>query len=321
MNENDINCYFGKSSDRLMVIAKYTQPTSNPTTTLFRHIMSFNMYENRDDFKVAKDRFDDPLSFYIEGVGDFAEEALISLIRHINFHMLYHDSETPTIHIHDPELHDESEKLPIRYIEGQFPTFIHTNLLDENILSYWEGALRSNEFLKFIIFYRIIEYIAVQYSDHKTRSKFSLIIQRPSLLSNIAKSIDEIVEISRELADKNLREIPRITSMLDEFVDCKKLWTGIEGFKDELSENISLDGGFNIPRLISKDDDLNNFEPKGVSNFFQQARKIRNALSHGKDIGSEGIISPTKRNLKLLEPWVELMRIVAGEVVVYHSRH
>lgn len=46
-------------------------------------------------------------------------------------------------------------------------------------------------------------------------------------------------------------------------------------------------------------------------------RKIRNALSHGKDQETTGVIRPTPKNVNLFQPWVHLISAAAGEVVLY----
>jgi len=50
--------------------------------------------------------------------------------------------------------------------------------------------------------------------------------------------------------------------------------------------------------------------------FYYIAKEIRNSLSHGNDIETLGSILPTKTNEQLLKPWVNLLKIVAGEVIL-----
>ena len=48
-------------------------------------------------------------------------------------------------------------------------------------------------------------------------------------------------------------------------------------------------------------------------------RKIRNALAHGKDKETTGVIKPTASNFRLFEPWVHLIAAISAEVVIYEN--
>ena len=83
-----------------------------------------------------------------------------------------------------------------------------------------------------------------------------------------------------------------------------------------ISERRQCDGGFCLEPLIDKSSTIEQFRPKGVENFSRQIREIRNVLSHGKDFPRDGVFRPTRRNLRLLRPWVSLMALASGEVVL-----
>ncbi len=57
---------------------------------------------------------------------------------------------------------------------------------------------------------------------------------------------------------------------------------------------------------------------KWHSEFNGTIRSIRNALSHGKEQSVSSVIAPTPENFQNIQPWVGLISIAAGEVVVYY---
>lgn len=62
---------------------------------------------------------------------------------------------------------------------------------------------------------------------------------------------------------------------------------------------------------------LADWKSRGFESITRSLRDIRNALSHGRDQRTSSVIVPSSRNLHYLQPWVNLIAVVAGEVVLY----
>ena len=110
----------------------------------------------------------DPLSFWVSNI-QAVDNNTIDMLRNLNFFLTYYDFASPVILIHDVE-----ELLPIstklRYIKGKFPVDITGRPLDPNLLSFWTAANSANAILRFILYYRIIEYAAFHFIDDKISS-------------------------------------------------------------------------------------------------------------------------------------------------------
>lgn len=91
------------------------------------------------------------------------------------------------------------------------------------------------------------------------------------------------------------------------------LWKEIENNIDSFKKEITFEGGFVLESLLTSA----KIEHLDLSKFAKHIKDIRNALSHGRDIRTQMVIIPTSRNFGLLQPWVSLMCVVAGEVVLY----
>ena len=108
--------------------------------------------------------------------------------------------------------------------------------------------------------------------------------------------------------------------LLRECVDPALLWKDIEANIGSFSTDTVFDGGLTIPKLVGPKETEENWIIKGCEVFTSSIRKIRNALSHGKDVETSGVIMPTVRNMRILLPWVHIMATAAGEVVLYKDR-
>jgi hypothetical protein len=88
---------------------------------------------------------------------------------------------------------------------------------------------------------------------------------------------------------------------------------------DFFTSPTTFDGGFVLDPLLPKNPTEDHFCHSGIPQFSRFIRDIRNALSHGRDIRTVSVIAPTHRNFSLLEPWVILMNVAAGEVILYED--
>jgi hypothetical protein len=278
-----------------------------------RDLQSFDQFTNVPKAKHSDYGLDIPRSFWIRNA-DYSEEELLELIEHLNFYLSYYDFRSPIIIVHEPLSPNSQTAQRTRYLHGSFPKDIISDALDAHMLSFWSSAYGENPMMSFLLYFRVIEYAAIHYIDGTIRSHLRKLLMAPNIKGNIDPTIDEIVG---SMNVQKLDDTQRFKAVLRQCVDPKLLWKDVQPSIAFFSKDTEFDGGFTVKKLVSSTDDEANFCTRGVDSFSESARKIRNALAHGKDMETAGVITPTTRNVKLFLPWVHLMATAAGEVVLY----
>lgn len=319
-----IRCEFGLSSPELLIIAEAVVPASSASATNFRNLQSFAQYaaskkrpprrEPKRTTGAPRPRgIDEPRSFWIRKFRG-SEDSLIEFIRHLNFYLTYFDSRSPTVLIHDD--YDPKFESRTRYTDGAFPSEIGSRNLDENLVTFWNAADAGNSMLRFILYYRVIEYAAFHYLDAETKLKLRKILANPSMCMNMDAAV---AEVAAAFDTKKMDDVPRFETLLNNAVRPEKVWKEIEANRSAFEKPTKFEGGFVLDQIISKDEKFATFRTGGMTKFSVAIRKIRNVLSHGRDQNTSTAIMPVERNLKLLGPWVNAIAAAAGEVVIYES--
>ncbi len=240
---------------------------------------------------------------------------LVRLCENLNFFMTYYDYNSPRVLIHD-DIEVVSSSSRLRYRRGSFPDSIDAVAVDENLLSFWSESFSGNEILQFMLHFRIMEYASTSYAADNLRRRVLRSISRPDLRSNPTTVVEEILELVNGADAKVQDDHSRFMNTVRENVSPEVLWAEIDKDREKFSQRQTCDGGFCLEPLIDNAASFDNFRVKGVENFARQIREIRNVLSHGKDFPKDGVFRPTRRNLRLLRPWVSLMALASGEVVL-----
>lgn len=309
------NCEFGDSSNRLVEIAKNIRPLTTSMSN-FRNLREFNSYcqipeENRSRFG-----YDIPKSFWIRKIKN-KEDDLVSIVSNLNFYLTYYDYNCPHVMIEDVSEEGKIEALKReRFKHGAFPGKIDARGLDEILLSFWVSADSGHPMLRFLLYYRIIEYATTHFADTKVRSELRKAVLAPDFREDLGKTVAKIVGI---FSDVKSEDPNRFISMIKEYVDAELLWGEIKKNSGVFSRETYFDGGFKVAPILSANDTLEVFRQRGVDQFCQAIRKIRNALSHGKDQATSGVITPSSSNLRKLLPWVHIIGVAAGEVILYRD--
>jgi len=305
-------CEFRRSSDRLLVLTKHAYPKTTSETN-WRNIQSFSHFASAKNPQPGF--LGDPLSFWVNNI-KYNEESTIELISNLNFYISYFDEASPTAFIHPPKEAATKNKAKQRYIMGKFPEEIVARNLDNNLINFWLGAMDQNPLIRFVIYYRILEYSASHYMDALTKSHLRRVFANPSKPTELESVITQVAELmtSATLNDEN-----KIRGVLASAVEPKLIWPYIADNIDYFSKEISFDGGFKIDPLFDKGMTLESFCSCGLEAVQNRAARIRNAMSHGRDLATKGVITPTTRNIRQLLPWVHLMGTVAAEVVLYEG--
>lgn len=305
-------CNFGLSSDRLSIIARHAKPRTISDTN-HRNIQSFSTFERvRKKEGANMDSFDGARSFWISDV-EWNEEEVVDLAGHLNFHMKYFDGQTPTVVVH-PAANEPVATKRTRYIRGEFPQHIDSAPLNENMLSFWAFAEVGNPMLRFLLYYRILEYASYHFINDEVREQLKRIVLSPDLRSNADRSIGEMMAAMGTI---KLSDAQRLRALVRKEVDPGLIWRDLTANSDFFTKDTNFDGGFTVRAPFGKTDKEENFGLSGLERVADRFRDIRNALSHGKDQETSGVIRPTPQNVNLFRPWVHLIATAAGEVVLY----
>lgn len=308
----EYECYFGPSSDRLMVIAKLAIPVKQSDTD-HRNLLSFFYFHSAD----GEDRppFEpEPRSFWIKPVL-WNEDAVLRLVNQLNFYMSYYDINSPLIRLHTPKSEEKAVKPRTRYIDGKFPDKIEGRALDDHLLHFWSASLSGDPARRFIYCYRIIEYAAFSYLDHKTRVAVRKILASP----NVSSRNDAADQIVSAIQAMKMDDHARFAHFIGDTVDASLIWREISQNLGAFTKETLFDGGFKIGALVSQKSDAEHFINDWPDNFCKAIKNIRNALSHGRDQRTAFPITPTTANFNRLRPWVALTHIAASQVVVYQG--
>jgi hypothetical protein len=306
------DCEFGESSRRLTTIACQFAPVTMSSTN-YRNLQSFAQYAVIPEERRGNFGLDKPRSFWIRNI-KWNEDDIFELITNLNFYLTYFDDRSPMVLLHEPPVKSDKPIQRTRYIHGEFPKEIHGDGLDGNLLSFWISADDGDPMMRFLLYFRIIEYAATHYVDSTIRAELRKVLLAPNLKSDINGGVEKIV------GAVNLNKIDdtqRFKAVVRQCVDPCLLWRDIDANMTFFTKDTKFDGGFTVKRLVAAEDTEATFKPRGLETFSDSIRKIRNALSHGKDQETSGVITPTTRNLKLFQPWVHLIATAAGEVVLY----
>ena len=312
LNRKNYKCAFRKSSEELLEIARnaaYMQVSD----TRFRNLQSFSIFTNDDahkDDNIAP-RLGEPLSFFIENLSDSLEE-WIRVARHLNFFLRYYDHESPHIVIHDVE---ENSKYPTkRYIEDKFPGKIITRELNPTLLSFWVASYDHDITTRFLLYYRILEYVSGAYLQAQQRQDLLKILSSPTAQDALDQTLDRVAEVVRQ--DK-MSEFDRFERMFIDLIDKEKIWNEACQNSDVFMSQTEFDGGLKIEPIITDDKNHGSFDNNRMKALAASLRKIRNALAHGGEQQAGNLILPTSRNFDLLIPWNHLALVAAGEALLY----
>jgi hypothetical protein len=313
-NGQDYQCEFGTSSNRLLTIAKNAVPIAASSTNL-RNLNTYAMHAMKGaltDFGPKTD----PRSFWVRGI-EWDENQILDFSNHLNFFLSYYDSKSPTIQIHsekDPTVPEPHS----RYVIGKFPDRIEDIKLDDVLLQLWEACRNGDEARRFLYCYRILEYASFSHLDVKARAEIRYILSRPHATSDINNTI-ELVATAVQKAKQD--DIPKFKMFLEEAVPVKLLWREIEANLAAFSAPTHFDGGFVLKALCTPQTTDVTFAQNGISHFADRIREMRNALAHGKDQQTAGVITPSIENFAKIRPWLYAISTAAAEVILFKANN
>jgi hypothetical protein len=167
-----------------------------------------------------------------------------------------------------------------------------------------------------MLYFRIIEYAAFHYMDAGIRAKVKRILANPTVGLEMDRAIQDIL---LAIDPKKGEDVPRFNALLTAAVRPSSVWKEVANNREFFSKPVKFDGGFSLEKLTSKDETESSFEAGGLIKVADHLRRIRNVLSHGRDQNTSTVITPTAKNFRILQPWVNLASVMAGEVVLYEG--
>jgi hypothetical protein len=298
---------FEASSDNLKTIACHFRGGVGSSTG-FRNLLQYSV--------ALKTQNPSPLSFWVGNI-EWDSDRVVDLSRQLNFYLKYYDALSPTILIHDPPKATQALKPRQRYLLGQFPDHIDAHQLDDLLLILWDAARTGDNQRRFLYSYRIIEYASFSYLEQKARLQIRQLLSAPHARANIAETTNLVVD---ELQKSKLEDFQKTEALLRETVKPELLWNEIRENPEAFNQKTSFLGGFQLDALISHDcTEATYLGTRPIENFHRSIRDLRNALAHGKDLRSGGVIAPTAENLEKLRPWVALISVAAAEVMIFRN--
>lgn len=310
-------CHFTKSSPKLTRIAKYFRPLSPSPFTNHRNLGSYFRYSATSTLEErVSSGLGEPLSFWISNI-TWHDTQTIGLIEALNFYMSYFDEQSPLVLVQDPPTDEAAKNLRrTRYIKGKFPAEIISRNIDRNLVGFWLAALNGNSAMRFILYFRIIEYASHHYLDDKVRMDVKKLLSKPDFYEDLDDTINLIVG---SCIPGKQDDVPKFKNVMRKCVSTDLLWNEIKQNFDFFKKETKFDGGFTVAALISGDEKASTFATNGTDRLADRLREIRNTLSHGRDQKTGKVISPTTRNFALLRPWIHLIGTSAAEVVLHEG--
>jgi len=305
-------CEFGKASDRLLALAEHYQPVGQSETS-YRNLNSFKRYLSEAEIK--PELFGEPLSFWIRNVS-LNDDSLIDMLGHLNFYINYFDNKSPFILIHPPAATGSNAGKRNRYRHERFPGQIRSKRIDPQLLQFWSACNTADHARKFLYAYRIVEHSAFSFVESAPRLAVRKILSAPHVLDDVAKLTSDVVSAVQK---SRIDDYQKFEQLLVHAIDPSMLWREISNDLDSFSSETIFDGDFKLTPLVAGAKSREDFLLNGIKNFCGLSRKIRNALSHGKEERQASVITPTMLNYEKLAPWAHLMWIAAGEVILYDN--
>lgn len=310
------SCRFSSPSEVVLDLALASDPQGPSTGTDYRNLRQFRRYLSLREKHGKEEPFNKhfkPVSFWIEKC-DCCEQDLIRLAQHLNFYMLYFDSKTPVIQIH--ESHSEVARLPERdrYLWDAFPEEIAARALDPYLLAQLTSAREAGDvYRRFIYYYQVLEYAGFYYLSDKSVRRVEAVLKSPETPSFPRGAWQRIQDI---LTDEKMQDAAKIVAVVTDCVDAGVVWKEIEPLRKSFEAEIVFDGGYVVKPCIAPSTDLEGFKTSGLDKLITTLRNIRNALVHAREQRMSNVITPTKQNHQKLLPFTRPLATIAQCLVV-----
>lgn len=311
------NLYYDKPTDVFEKIATHTKLNSSADINerAYGLLRYSQYYKRKEEYNYLH-----PTNFFIEG--DFSNlpyEKHIEFFRHVNFMLSYYDRTSPYILLNESNEEEISDiKIPCKTNSQRFPSIINTNTYNMTLLELMEAAKQTNSYrLKYIFYFQVLEYCSYYYIENSLKRQITNIVKTPDIINSEIYS-NRIIEVFSDYfkSNKDEKRMERLLSDLCTYDDIKdELKTNSKYF----IEDTHFDGGFSVKSMFKDEEEIDN----PSTNIFPLIRKniesIRNVLVHARESRENSEIKPTQKNIKLLKPYLFLLRRIAETVIIKYE--
>lgn len=310
-HDRTYRCEFGDASTRLLTLANATRPVAPSTATQYRNLLGIQ--SGRISLASRPGITAQFSSFWIRNV-EWDEANIVELAQHLNFYVSLYDPISPFILIHAPDISSRSP-MPAA-LPSLFPQTIVGRPLDSYLLLLWETARTREPFLQFLYLYQILEYAAFYHLDEEAAAKVKRLLASPDAILRVDETIHGLIDAVVDLRGQDEAKIAAVIKLV---IEPDSLWPSFEVEASSFSSDVTFDGGFRLQALIREGWSLEDFRTGGFPKVADYYRRMRNALSHGRERRMTDVIHPTDRNAALLGPWLLPLRRIAAHAILYES--
>ena len=193
---------------------------------------------------------------------------------------------------------------------------IQSGPISDELLQFWAASKAGDPAQQFLYSYRILEHSAHILIDSGPRIAVKRVLKLPHVMDQIEDCVDQIVEAVQSTKSD---DYSKMETLMKTSVDPAHLWELINNYNNHFSTSTEFAGGFSVEAIIDGQQSKGDFCVSGLNTVCGSLRKIRNALSHGRDQKNGSVITPTSENFRKLKPWAELVQRIAGEVMINGS--
>jgi len=313
-------CVFREPSKQLFLISKYYRRLPSGLEQTVPQLVAFRDCQRIKELPdQVKEFFQKrvPRCFFVKSSVPLKEIDWELFSTHLNLLMRYYDRKSPIIVVRPTEDIKERAVEPLRYVEGCFPAELSFKPTDNILLRLIEVARSSEPRFAFIYYYQVFEYAGFYFIDAKTKSSLTRLLRSPSFINCADERVSELLSV---LTDAAQNEEGRIRRVIEEFCEPKILWKDIEQNKKFFCADLTFEGGFVVPKLISSDLTEEGWCEMWTPKLIDQVTKIRNCLVHAREKRESRVILPTRANDIKIWKYLPLVSRMAEQIVIHNDK-
>lgn len=258
-----------------------------------------------------------PTNFFIKGNFNSISKMddKLRFFKHVNFYMSYYDKNSPIIIIRETKKQSDTEENTTEKKEP-FPNKIIGRKIDDVVLDLFAAARDTDSpRFKYIFYYQILEFYSYYYFDSELKKKVNRIIRNPDLIDCEKEYSQKLIEVIRESVNNQKSESVKQETMISDLCEIQDIEPIIRKHINSYINDVKFDGGYIFKKLAEKEDALFAISDL-IKTLAKRLEKIRNVLVHARENRENTVIAPTKKNARLLKPYLVLIQKIA-ETLAY----
>lgn len=307
--------YNQPSDDFVALIRKFEAITESDYTDVFINLYRYSTFYKF--YKLTDEKVWYPTNFFIKGKFESSPKMddRLRFFKHVNFYMSFFDKKSPVIVIREIKKQSDTEESATEKKEP-FPNKIVGRKIDDVVLDLFAAARDTDSSRsKFIFYYQILEFYSYYYFDSELKKKVNRIIRNPDLIDCEKEYSQKIIEVIRDSMNKQKDESVKQEAMISDFCAIEDVESIIKRHINNYIQDVKFDGGYVFKKLADKEEALFAISDL-IKMLAKRLEKIRNVLVHARENRENTVIAPTKKNARLLNPYVLLIQKIA-ETLAY----